>query len=79
MICQRVTNTVIGYDLTVVVCEPVERGRDLLCTSQHRVWSPKRRLVRTIPEIFMACFVAGVDGLAGKKVCTVCGEVKYGY
>ena len=27
----------------------------------------------------MACFVAGVDGLFGKKVCTVCGEVKYGY
>lgn len=27
----------------------------------------------------MACFVAGIDGLAGKKVCTVCGEVKYGY
>ncbi len=27
----------------------------------------------------MACFVAGVGGLSGKKVCTVCGEVKYGY
>ena len=27
----------------------------------------------------MACFVAGIDGLSGKKVCTVCGEVKYGY
>lgn len=27
----------------------------------------------------MACFVAGVNGLIGKKVCTECGEVKYGY
>ena len=27
----------------------------------------------------MACFATGVDGLIGKKVCTVCGEVKYGY
>ena len=24
----------------------------LLCTSKHRVWSPKHRLVRTIPETF---------------------------
>ena len=24
----------------------------LLCTSKHRVWSPKHRLVRNIPETF---------------------------
>ncbi len=26
-----------------------------------------------------ACFMGGFNGLFGKKVCTVCGEVKYGY
>lgn len=26
-----------------------------------------------------ACFLAGVDGLTGKKVFTLCEEVKYGY
>ena len=27
----------------------------------------------------VACFVGGLDGVRGKKICTVCGEVKYGY
>ena len=27
----------------------------------------------------MACFVGGVDGVFGKKVCTECGAVRYGY
>lgn len=26
-----------------------------------------------------ACFVGGVDGVFGKKVCTECGAVRYGY
>ena len=26
-----------------------------------------------------ACFVGGLNGILGKKVCTICGEVKYGY
>lgn len=26
-----------------------------------------------------ACFVGGLNGLFGKKVCTVCGEERYGY
>ena len=25
-----------------------------------------------------ACFIGGLDGLFGKKICTICGEVKYG-
>lgn len=25
-----------------------------------------------------ACFVGGIDGICGKKVCSVCGEVRYG-
>lgn len=31
---------------------PTKKGMELLCTSKHRVWSPKRRLVRNIPETF---------------------------
>ena len=27
----------------------------------------------------VACFVGGFNELFGKKVCTVCGEVKYGH
>ena len=26
-----------------------------------------------------ACFVGGLEGVLGKKVCSVCGEVRYGY
>ena len=29
-----------------------KKKMDLLCTGKHRVWSPKRRLVRNIPETF---------------------------
>lgn len=25
------------------------------------------------------CFVGGINGIFGKKVCTECGEVRYGY
>lgn len=27
----------------------------------------------------IACFGGGINGIFGKKVCTECGEVKYGY
>lgn len=27
----------------------------------------------------IACFYGGIKGISGKKVCTECGEVKYGY
>ena len=29
-----------------------KKEMELLCTSKHRVWSPKHRLVRNIPETF---------------------------
>ena len=35
-----------------VPCAIYKRGIALLCTGKHRVWSPKRRLVRNIPETF---------------------------
>ena len=27
----------------------------------------------------MGCFAVGMDGVLGKKICTECGEVIYGY
>ena len=48
----------------------------LLCTSKHRVWSPKHRLVRNIPETFKGLGLSQQTAVCPQKAM-LAGMVHY--